>query len=160
MTHRADEPGIAGMLDVRPKQRDVARLVTAVVAVGCAMVFVRLLGTHTTGGEIDGVIVAAAGVAAAVLSLAFLAAHRRRTVAGASRRRTGGPWSAAPAVAPAHRRRDRRLPGSLARSGARHPFSDPRPRPPLAPLVLSGLGIAGAAALVAGSRAAHGARRG
>ena len=124
------------------------------------MVFVRLLGTHTTGGEIDGVIVAAAGVAAAVLSLAFLAAHRRRTVAGASRRRTvargallllwllligggiGGYLDHSRVPAPGH------------------PFSDPRPRPPLAPLVLSGLGIAGAAALVAGSRAAHGARRG
>ena len=132
----------------RGARQRLATMATAVVALSTVWLLVRLLASHhTIGPEMGGVVVAIAGVGVGILSLAFLAAPRRTRVIravllllwlGVALGGIGGYFD--------HGRRPR--PG-------RAPFADPRPRPPLAPLTFTALGIAGGAALLVGSRQAQ-----
>lgn len=109
-------------------RRSLAAIVTTVVALWSLMLLVRLLAIHhTTGFETAGVIVAASGLGIGVLSHAFLAAPRRNRVArtvllllwlGLAFGGISGYFDHGRLPAPGHA-----------------PFADPRPRPPLAPLI-------------------------
>lgn len=134
----------------RPAQTLADRLVerwasvvlTAFLSVGCLIVLLLLLSVrHSTGGEIDGIAVAALGVGTGVFSLVLLSLPGRHRIAlgilvalwvGVALGGISGYSNHAKAISSTS--------------------ADQRARPPLAPLIFTGFGIAGAAALVVGGR--------
>lgn len=124
-------------------QRRVAALGTAVVTVACLMLLGLFLeGRHTAGGEIVGVIAAGGGVAISVLSLVHICLSRDHRLARVLLMvlwlvlAVGGIGGLIDHAEPV-------VPGQSI---------DQRPRPPLAPLVFTGLALLGATALGVGSR--------
>jgi len=119
-------------------QRALAVSVTAIVTAICLLVLLFMLADrHTTGGEIDGVIVAGLGVLTGILSLAFLGGT------GRSRGALGilvVLWLAV-AIGGLSGYHDH----SLAVTAA---SADLRARPSFAPLLFSVLGLIGGAALL------------
>lgn len=123
-------------------------LVTSVVTLGSLALLVDLLLVgHTTGEEIWGPVTATAGTVVGVLSLSYLATSRRSR---AARVVLFVLWATI-AFLGYGGYNDHRLPRPA------DTVADQRTRPPLAPLVFTGFGIAGGAALIVGSRAARGA---
>jgi hypothetical protein len=133
------------MLEARDSIRIPARR-AVVVTGGITLGSLGLLGDlvlvgHTNGEEIWGVITALSSVVIGVLSLAFLLKRSRNRVA-----RIGlvALWLTIAFF------------GFGGYNSHRLPLpegvSDQRPRPPLAPLVFTGFGIAGALALRSGSK--------
>jgi hypothetical protein len=119
-----------------------ALLVTTVLTLGCLGLLGDLLVVgHTRGEEIWGVATALSGVLVGVLSLAFLVRRSRNRVA-----RIGlvALWLTVAFF------------GFGGYNSHRLPLpegtSDQRPRPPLAPLIFTGFGIAGALAVRSGSK--------
>lgn len=119
-----------------------APLVITVVTLGCLGLLGDLLMVgHTRGEEIWGVVTALSGVLVGVLSLAFLIRRSRNRVA-----RIGliALWLTVAFF------------GFGGYNSHRLPLpegmSDQRPRPPLAPLIFTGFGIAGALAVRSGSK--------
>jgi hypothetical protein len=111
-------------------------LVAAGAAVASAGLLAVLMADHTIGGEIDGVIVAGIAVVtgiAGVVSLVRGGTRRRWVLAAWLVVAAGGVMGYLDHDAPPH-------PG--------RPILDERPRPPLAPLVFTVIGLAGAATLV------------
>jgi hypothetical protein len=123
------------------RQRPV--LVTAVATVASAGLLVDLLLVgHTTGEEIWGPITAAMATLVGLLSLAFLL---RRGTNLAARVLLIGLWVLV-AFFGFGGYNSHRLPQPA------DTITDQRPRPPVAPLAFTALGIAGAAATYVGSR--------
>ena len=127
-----------------PRIRRRVSVLVAIGVLGWSIVEVfSLLSRHTTGPEMYGVFVAVLAVAASVLGLALLGSNRRR------------PWATIALLL---------LWGAVALGGVAgsvahivgpvqgHGPIDLRPRPPLAPLVFTLLGLAGGAALWFGQR--------
>ena len=117
-------------------------LVTAVVTLGSLGLLGDLLVVrHTSGEEIWGVVTALSGVVIGGLSLAYLVRRGRNSVA-----RIGliALWLTVAFF------------GFGGYNSHRLPLpegvSDQRPRPPLAPLIFTGFGIAGALAVRSGSK--------
>jgi hypothetical protein len=141
VTHPGEAPRHLSPL-ARLSERRLAVGATALITVGSLLVLMVLQGVHhTTGGEIDGIIVAALGVVTGGLSLAFLAIPgRHRIVLGVlvalwvavALGGIGGYADHAKAVTAAS--------------------ADQRARPALAPLVFAAFGLVGAAALIVGRR--------
>ena len=126
----------------RDRRRRRALAVTAVVTLGSLGLLVDLLLVgHTNGEQIWGPVTAVLGAGVGALSLAFLAAR------GRSRAARLGLYALWLTVA---------FFGFGGYSSHRLPVTagavDPRPRPPLAPLVFTGLGIAGAISLRYGTK--------
>ncbi|HET7702522.1 MAG TPA: hypothetical protein VFK35_03925 [Candidatus Limnocylindrales bacterium] len=124
------------------ESRRRALLVTTVVTLGCLVLLGDLLVVgHTRGEEIWGVVTALGGVVVGALSLAFLIRRGRSRVA-----RIGliALWLTIAFFGfggyNSHRLP---LPDGL---------SEERPRPPLAPLIFTGFGIAGALVVRSGSK--------
>jgi hypothetical protein len=123
-------------------ERRLPLIVTAAVTAGCLAVLALLLSIgHTTGGEIDGPTVAGLGLLTGVLSLGFLAVPGRHRIAlgvlvvlwiSVALGGIGGYADHAIAVTSAS--------------------ADQRARLPLAPLIFTVFGIAGAATLIVGGR--------
>ena len=132
-------------LDVRRSlgtSRRRALLVISAVTLGClGLMGDLLLVGHTRGGEIWGVATAVFGALVGVLSLAFLIRRSRNRVA-----RIGlvALWLTVAFF------------GFGGYNSHRLPLpdgmSEERPRPPLAPLIFTGIGIAGALAVRSGSK--------
>jgi hypothetical protein len=119
-----------------------ALLVTTVVTLGCLGLLGDLLVVgHTRGEEIWGVVTALSGVLVGVLSLTFLA---RRSGNRAARIGLVALWLTVAFF------------GFGGYNSHRLPLpeglSEERPRPPLAPLIFTGFGIAGAFAVRSGSK--------
>ena len=119
-----------------------ALIVTTVATLGClGLMGDLLLVGHTRGGEIWGVATAVFGALVGVLSLAFLLKGSRNRGA-----RIGlvALWLTIAFF------------GFGGYNSHRLPLpdgvSDQRPRPPLAPLIFTGIGIAGALAVRSGSK--------
>jgi len=119
-----------------------ALLVTTVVTLGCLGLLGDLLFVgHTRGEEIWGVVTALSGVLVGVLSLTFLARRSRNRVA-----RIGliALWLTIAFF------------GFGGYNSHRLPLpdgtSEERPRPPLAPLIFTGFGLAGALVVRSGSK--------
>jgi hypothetical protein len=119
-----------------------ALLVITMVTVGCLVLLGDLLMVgHTRGEEIWGVATALSGVLIGALSLTFLIRHGRSRFA-----RLGliALWLTVAFF------------GLGGYNSHRLPLPDgtvdPRPRPPVAPLVFTGFGIAGALAVRSGSK--------
>jgi hypothetical protein len=120
-----------------------ALLVSAAALAWSGLELVNLAARHTTGAELYGVVVALLAATAGVLNLVLLAGRRQPT------------WAVAGLLI---------LWGLIALGGVAGSVAhivgpvegygpiDPRPRPILAPLVFSALGIVGAAAVVVGRR--------
>lgn len=128
------------------RRRRIALRVTAGITVGCAALLVILLANrHTTGEEIWGPIVAGSAVLVGALSLVYLGTSRRSRVA-----RVGliVAWLAI-AFLGYGGYNDHRLPLPA------DAITDQRERPPLAPLMFTAWGIAGAIALHVGSKPAR-----
>ncbi len=124
-------------------RRRVSLVVTLVVLAWSTMELISLGLNHTTGPELYGVLVAAVAVGTGVLSSALLASNRRRVLASAAVLilwaviaigGLGGTMAHAIGPAPGH--------GPV----------DLRPRPVAAPLIFTGLGLVGGAALFYGQR--------
>jgi hypothetical protein len=128
------EPAIAERHD-RAHRRAVKAI--SVIALSCAALLIDLLLVgHTSGEEIWGPITAAAGTAVGVLSLAYLI-HGGRS--RAARIALYALWVMVAFFGfGGYNDHRRTTPADVA---------DTRPRPPLAPLVFTGLGLAGAAVL-------------
>src|SRR5512140_3192508 len=115
-----------------------ALMVTAAITVGSLGLFVDLLlAGHTVGEEVWGPVTAIAAAATGLLSLAYLATGRRSRVA---RIVLYALWGMV-AFFGIGGYNDHRLPRPA------DTISDQRARPPLAPLVFTGLGVAGAVVL-------------
>ena len=119
-----------------------ALIATAVVTLASVVLLADLfLVGHTNGEEVWGLITAASAVLIGLLSLAFVAVHGRNRVA------RGGLivlWLTVAFLGIGGYNSHRlALPEGTV---------DPRPRPPLAPLVFTGLGIAGAISLRTATR--------
>ena len=125
-----------------PSSRRRAVFVVGVVTLGCLALLLDLLAVgHTSGDEIWGPITALTGVLIGVLSLIHLVTGSRSR---AARIALLILWLMV-AFFGFGGYNSHRL--ALAQG-----VSDPRPRPPLAPLIFTGLGIAGAIALRSGSK--------
>ena len=129
-------------LHILGMSRRRALIVTTVVTLGCLLMLGDLLVVgHTQGEEIWGVATALSGVLVGALSLVFLIKRGRNRVA-----RIGliALWLTIAFF------------GFGGYNSHRLPLpegtSDQRPRPPLAPLVFTGFGIAGALAVRSGSK--------
>ena len=124
-------------------RRWVSFVVTAVVLALSVAEVVNLLGRHTNGPELYGVLVAVLASVAGIASLALVASRRKRFLASAAVLvlwvviALGGL-----AGTYAH------IVGAPAGEGP----VDPRPRPVPAPLIFTALGAAGGAALFYGQR--------
>jgi hypothetical protein len=117
--------------------------VTAAITVAALYLFADLLLVgHTTGGQIWGLVTAATATLTGVLSLAFLA-HRGRS--RAARIGLFALWLTV-AFLGFGGYNDHRL------SRPADKVMDQRQRPPLAPLVFTGMGIAGAVVLRSGTK--------
>jgi peptidoglycan/LPS O-acetylase OafA/YrhL len=127
----------------RARARRRAMYVTAVVSIASFALLVDLLmANHTTGEEIWGPLTAAAGTLVGLLSLAYLAVRGRSR---AARYLLYALWVMV-AFFGFGGYNDHRLPR------AADTVTDQRQRPPLAPLVFTGLGIAGVVVLRSGSK--------
>jgi hypothetical protein len=127
----------------RGRTRRRAMRVTTVVTLGSLGLFVDLLLVgHTTGEEIWGPITAASASVVGLLSLAFMAAHGRSRVALAV---LYSLWAMV-AFFGFGGYNDHRL------SRPADTITDQRQRPPLAPLIFTVAGIAGAVSLRSGSK--------
>ena len=139
---RSEPSHPTGKGDLRIRRR--VSILVAIVVLGWSIVeLVSLASRHTTGPELYGVLVAALAVVASLLGLAQLASSR------------GRPWATVAVLI---------LWGVVALGGLAgtvahivgpvpgHGPIDLRPRPPLAPLVFTLLGLAGGAALWFGQR--------
>ena len=127
---------------VRDRLRRRPAVVTAVIAIASAGLMVDLLLVgHTSGEELWGPVTAALGAVVGALSLAFLV-HGGRS--RAARYAIYALWLTV-AFFGFGGYNDHRLPVPAS-------VVDDRPRPPLAPLVFTGLGIAGALSLRSGSK--------
>ncbi len=136
-------PAARGSDATRDRGRRRALMVTAGITLGSLALLVDLLLVgHTTGEEIWGPLTAAAGFVVGGLSLAFLAARGRSRVA---RIVLYTLWALV-AFFGYGGYNDHRLPRPA------DTVTDQRQRPPLAPLVFTGFGIAGAVALRSGSK--------
>ena len=132
-------------LDARDRlgtSRRRALLVITVVTLGCLGLLGDLLVVgHTRGEEIWGVVSALSGVLIGVLSLVFLIRRGRNRVAQIG---LVALWLTVAFF------------GFGGYNSHRLPLpegtSDQRPRPPLAPLIFTGFGIAGALAVRSGSK--------
>ncbi len=125
------------------RRRRLAMRATAAITAGCLVVLAMMLANrHTTGEEIWGVLVAVSGAIVGGLSLAYLATSRRSRAA-----RFGliALWATV-AFFGYGGYNDHRLPRPA------DTMSDQRDRPPLAPLIFTAWGIAGAVALQIGPR--------
>lgn len=132
------------------RARNQARWITAVLAAGAlALAGDLLLVGHTEGKELLGLVTAASAVVVGLLSLAGLAGRSRPRAARIVLPVLYALWAGVAVL------------GLIGFSSHRAPITaesvDQRPRPPLAPLVFTGLGIAGAATLRYGSKASKGA---
>ena len=119
-----------------------ALLVTSVVTLGCVGLLGDLLVVgHTRGEEIWGVLTALSGVVVGVLSFAFLMRRSRSRLA-----RIGliALWLTV-AFFGFGGYNSHRLPVPEG-------MSEERPRPPIAPLIFTGFGVAGALAVRAGTK--------
>lgn len=131
----------------RDRSRRRAMYATAAIALGSLALLVDLLlANHTTGEEIWGPVTAASGSAVGVLSLAYLAVRGRSR---AARFALYALWLTV-AFFGYGGYNDHRLPRPA------DTITDQRQRPPLAPLVFTGLGIAGAVVLRSGSKTPKG----
>lgn len=120
------------------------RAIIATAAITAAAIYLfadLLLAGHTRGGQIWGPITAATATLTGVLSLAFMA---RRGRSRAARIGLIALWLTV-AFLGFGGYNDHRLP---VREGS----ADTRPRPPLAPLVFTGMGLAGTVVLRTGTR--------
>jgi hypothetical protein len=127
----------------RDRARRRATIVTAAIAVASAYLFADLLLVrHTVGEEIWGPMTAAFAALTAGLSLVFLAVRGRNR---AARIALFGLWLAVAAFGFGGYN-DHRLPRPA------DTVTDQRQRPPLAPLVFTGMGIAGAVVLRSGTK--------
>ena len=127
----------------RGRARRRATYATAGVSIASFALLVDLLLVgHTTGEEIWGPLTAASGTAVGMLSLAYLAVGGRNR---AARFLLYGLWVMV-AFFGFGGYNDHRLPRTA------DTITDQRERPPLAPLVFTGLGIAGAVVLRYGSK--------
>jgi peptidoglycan/LPS O-acetylase OafA/YrhL len=123
-----------------PRRRAV--FVIGVVTLGCLALLLELLAVgHTSGDEIWGVATALSGFSTGALSLILLVTRSRSR---AARIALLSLWLTV-AFFGFGGYNSHRL--ALAQG-----VSDPRPRPPLAPLIFTGLWIAGAIALRSGSK--------
>jgi peptidoglycan/LPS O-acetylase OafA/YrhL len=121
-----------------------AMRVTTVITVGCLVVLAVLLANrHTTGEEIWGPMTAVGGIVVGLLSLGFLATRSRNR---AARVILVALWLTI-AFLGYGGYNDHRLPRPA------DTVADQRPRPPLAPLMFTAWGIAGAGAVIVASRA-------
>ena len=127
-------------LSQRRRRAAVATAVVTVLALG--LLVDLLLVNHTIGEEIWGPIVASAALAVGVFSLVYLAADGRSR---GIRFALLAFWAAV-AFLGYGGYNDHRLPRPA------DTLTDQRPRPPLAPLAFTVLGIVGGAALFLGSR--------
>ena len=127
----------------RDRARRRAMRVTAVIAVvSLGLLVDLLLVNHTTGEEIWGPLTAAFAGLVGVLSFAFLTFRGRNR---AARIALYALWLTV-AFFGYGGYNDHRLPRPA------DTITDQRPRPPLAPLVFTGLGIAGAVVLRSGTK--------
>lgn len=127
----------------RDRARHRALVATAAITVGAlALLGDLILVGHTTGEEIWGPVVAASASAVGILSLAYLALRGRSR---AARLLLYGLWVMV-AFFGYGGYNDHRLPRPA------DTVTDQRERPPLAPLVFTGLGVAGALVLRSGSK--------
>jgi hypothetical protein len=117
-------------------------LVTAVASVASAVILLILIADHTTGGEIDGVLVAGLAVATGLGGLASLVRH------AAGRRLVLVLWLLVAAGGGMGYLDHAELP----KPG--HAVIDDRPRPPFAPLVFTVIGLAGVATVISRPRLA------
>jgi 4-amino-4-deoxy-L-arabinose transferase-like glycosyltransferase len=124
-------------------RRWVSIIVTSLVLAWSVVEVISLLGRHTTGPELYGVLVAAIAVATGVLSLALVTSNRQRVLATAAALVL---WAfvAIGGIAGSYAH----IVGAPANEGP----VDPRPRPIAAPLIFTGLGLVGGAALFYGQR--------
>jgi hypothetical protein len=124
-------------------RRWVSFVVTAVVLALSVAEVVNLLGRHTNGPELYGVLVAVLASVAGIASLVLVASRRKRFLASAA---VLVLWAAIAlgglAGTYAH------IVGAPAGEGP----LDPRPRPVSAPLIFTALGAVGGAALFYGQR--------
>ena len=142
-------PGPIRRDPVGDRRRSGGAIVTAIVALGCLAVLLLLLSVrHTTGGEVDGLLVAASGIGVGVVSLAFILGRRQHRL---GRVLLVALWVALAAGGVSGYDEHAAVPAP-----GHAPSADQRPRPPLAPLVFTVFGIAGAAALLVGSRGDRG----
>jgi len=133
--------------ETRARTRRRALKVTAGITIGSLALLVDLLLVgHTTGEEIWGPVTAAAGTVVGLLSLAYLAMRGRSRMA---RIALYALWGMV-AFFGFGGYNDHRLPRPA------DTITDQRERPPLAPLVFTGLGIAGAVTLRSGSKTPKG----
>lgn len=115
----------------------LVRIVIAGAATALSAVLLAILvADHMTGSEVEGVVVAAIAVIVGVAGIVSL------MKGGAGRRVVIGLWLLV-ALGGGIGYLDH---GSLPKPG--HPVLDDRPRPPLAPLVFTVIGLAGAASLL------------
>lgn len=136
-------PGRSDAVRARSWRR--AQMITAGITLGSFALFVDLvLAGHTIGEEIWGPVTAVAGTVVGLLSLAYLSVSGRRRIA-----RIGlyALWALV-AFFGFGGYNDHRLPRPI------DTITDERERPPLAPLVFTGLAVAGAVALRSGSKGA------
>jgi len=141
--HGPSEPGAAAGL-ARFRMRRRFAVGAAIVVLGWSVVLlVRLVGVHTSGPELYGILVAVLAVAAGVLGLITLRSSDRTLWA------TGAVLILWVVVALCG------VAGMVAHvigPGIGHGPIDPRPRPVAAPLVFTLLGLIGGAALWFGQR--------
>lgn len=123
-------------------RRRAMRMTTAIALLSLGLLIDLLLVGHSIGGQIWGPMTAAFAAMVAGLSLAFLAVRRRNRAA-----RIGliALWLSV-AFLGFGGYNDHRLPRPA------DTVTDQRQRPPLAPLVFTGMGIAGALSLRAGTK--------
>lgn len=133
-----------GGASVRARAGRWAMLATAALVLALSVTeFVNLIGRHTIGAEIYGLLVAGAAVAAGICAFGLLVSRQRRVLATTA---VLVLWAvvALGGVAGTYYH----LVGVAAEYGP----VDPRPRPVPAPLVFTLLGIAGGTVLFFGKR--------
>jgi hypothetical protein len=124
-------------------RRWVSLIVTALVLAYAVVEVISLLGRHTAGPQLYGVLVAGLAAAAGIFSLALVASGHRRWLAAAA---VLVLWAVVALGGVA---------GSYAHIVGAPPGDgpvDPRPRPVTAPLIFTALGVVGGGALVYGQR--------
>jgi 4-amino-4-deoxy-L-arabinose transferase-like glycosyltransferase len=125
-------------------RRGVSLVVTLVVLAWSTTELISLAVKHTTGPELYGVLVATTAVITGAFSLVLLASARKRMLASAA---VLVLWAVVAIGG---------LAGTVAHvvgPGTGHGPVDPRPRPIVAPLIFTALGLVGGAALFFGQRA-------